>query len=102
MRLGRMAYLGAQKRPDYEGTLEMVEQTIPPGAESELPRGGRRLVGIDSELQLPMLVQTFNERGQEVEYYRYDRFQAPVKLDDAAFDPDQFWPKAPGRLLGGN
>jgi len=102
-RRGRIAYLGQHKRPDYDGSLELVEQTILPGAESELPHGGRRLIGFDPELRLPMLVQAFNERGQEVEYYRYDRFQAPVKLDDADFDPDQLWPtKAGARLLRGS
>ena len=37
------------------------------------------------------------ESGKEVEYYRYDRLQAQVKLDDADFDPDQLWGKPTAR-----
>jgi hypothetical protein len=40
-----------------------------------------------------MLILAKDERGQEVEYYRYDRLQPGVKLDDADFDPDVLWAK---------
>ena len=30
---------------------------------------------------------------EEAEYYRFDRLQLGVKLDNADFDPDRLWPK---------
>ena len=37
-----------------------------------------------------------DEKGQEVEYYRYDRLQYPVRLDNDDFDPDKVWGKPGG------
>jgi hypothetical protein len=39
------------------------------------------------------LLVTRDDRGQEVEYYHYDRLQFPVRLDDADFNPDRLWKK---------
>ncbi|MFO0929094.1 MAG: hypothetical protein U0736_19080 [Gemmataceae bacterium] len=44
-----------------------------------------------------LLVACWDERGQEVEYYRYDRLQAGVRLDDSDFDPERLWGKPAGR-----
>lgn len=90
---GTLTDRGVQKRPDYEAPLRLLEHGIPPGVEKPLPRGGKRVVGFDPENQLPVLVQTFDERGQEVEYYRYDRLQPSVALDDHDFNPDGLWKK---------
>ena len=38
-----------------------------------------------------MLVVTYDNRNQEVEYYLYDRLQTPVKLDGDDFNPDKLW-----------
>ena len=38
-----------------------------------------------------MLVITYDHRNQEVEYYLYDRLQAPVHLDADDFNPDKVW-----------
>jgi len=95
-KLGTVADLGLQKRPEYPQPLPMIEHAVPPGLESELPRGGKRLYGFDPDNHLPVLVITRDDKGQEVEYYRYDRIQFPVKLDADDFDPDKLW-KAPKR-----
>ena len=48
---------------------------------------------------VPTLVLT-DEKGQEVEYYRYDRLIAPANLDDDDFNPDKLW-AAPKPASGG-
>lgn len=90
-----MRFLGIVKRPDFdEGvTLEGAEDDVPPGADPNLPRGGKRQLYFDTVNHLPVLVITKDDRGQEVEYYRFDRFQKNVKLDDDDFNPDKLWKK---------
>jgi hypothetical protein len=87
------------KRPEFSKRVAAIEHVIPARAEAELPRGGRRLYCFCPECHLPLLIVTRDERGQEVEYYRYDRLQYPVKLDADDFDPDKLWgkPAAPAR-----
>jgi hypothetical protein len=91
-RQGALTYLGSTKRPEFETPLDAVEHTLPPGLESQLPRGGRRWVFFDPASHLPILMITHDDKGHEVEYYCYDRLQFPVKLDDLDFDPDKLWP----------
>ena len=43
------------------------------------------------EWQLPMLVITYDEKGNEIEYYHFDRLMTPVHLDDDDFNPDKLW-----------
>jgi hypothetical protein len=90
-----MRALGVVKRPDFdEGvTLEGAEDDVPPAADPNLPRGGKRQLYFDTVSHLPVLVITKDERGQEVEYYRFDRFQKNVKLDDDDFNPEKLWKK---------
>jgi hypothetical protein len=90
-KLGTVADLGVQKRQEYPKPLPMIEHTIPPGLETELPRGGKRQYGFDPDNHLPVLVITRDDKGQEVEYYRYDQILFPVKLDADDFDPDKLW-----------
>jgi hypothetical protein len=40
-----------------------------------------------------MLIITYDENNQEVEYYKYDRFQFPTRLDENDFNPDYLWTK---------
>jgi len=89
---GTMRYLGPQRRPEIDGPVYLVEQTVPPGQEEHLARGGRRLIGFHGDNGLPVLMQTWDDRNQEVEFYVYDRWQR-VRLDDADFDPDVLWSK---------
>lgn len=89
---GTIQYAGKIMREDYGGVLEMVEVKLFPGTEEGLPQGGRRLYGFDPVVGMPCLVQTFDENGQEVEYYKYDRFFSKG-LDDNDFDPEILWAK---------
>jgi hypothetical protein len=97
---GTLNNLGPQVRPEYPQPVETLEHVIPPGVESDFPRGGRRLYFFDPVWSLPMLVVGHDERGQEVEYYRYDRLQAPVHLDADDFNPDKLWAPPPKRPPG--
>jgi hypothetical protein len=90
-RQGTITVLAPQRRPEYPQPVETLERVIPPGIEPELPRGGRRLMCFDPQWQLPMLVITYDEKNQEVEYYRYDRLIAPANLDEDDFNPDKLW-----------
>jgi hypothetical protein len=90
-RAGSLKYLGQPvQRPEYPGkALEAVHQTIPPGREPQLPRGGQRWWFFDMTLRLPVLVIAVDDRGQEVEYYAHDRFQVPPQgLSEEHFSPD--------------
>ncbi len=90
-RLGTLTAIAPQRRAEYPKLVETLERIIPPGAEPELPRGGRRLMCFDPDWQLPMLVVTYDDKGREVEYYRYDLMETPVGLDDDDFNPDKLW-----------
>ena len=75
---GALTDLGMQTRPEYkERSVRGVHVTLPPGAEPELPNGGRRLYFFDPDLHLPMLIITYDDQNQEVEYYHYDRADRP-------------------------
>ncbi len=91
-KLGSIQYVGKIRRPDLGGEVEMVECKLAPGAEHTLPEGGRRLYAFDPVVGHPVLVQTFDSHGQEVEYYRYDRFFFKG-LEDSDFDPETLWAK---------
>jgi hypothetical protein len=86
-----LAYGGVQKRPEYDGPLEMVEQVIAVGEESLLPVGGRRWWFFGSTSGLPVLIITAESNGHPVEYYCFDRLQYPVGLDNDDFDPAKLW-----------
>jgi Protein of unknown function (DUF1571) len=92
-RRGSVKYLGPIQRPEFPSPSEALELTIPAGAEPQLARGGRRVLVFDAGNHLPVLVQTYDETGHEVEYYCYEHFQYPVRLDDDDFNPDRLWKK---------
>ena len=92
-RLGTLSHAGLQKRPEFSHPIEVVDHAIPPGAEKELPRGGRRTWVFDPASRLPVLIVTLDDKGQEVEYYLHDRLQYPVNLDEDDFCPDRLWGK---------
>jgi hypothetical protein len=97
VRGGAMKYLGMVRRMEFDHPCEAVEQTIPPGVESLLPRGGRRLWVFDPILKLVVLTTAQDDAGHDVEYYCYDRLQYPVRLDDDDFNPDKLWPQKVAR-----
>lgn len=90
---GRVTVLGPLARAEFEKPVYVLEHVIPAGADASLPRGGIRMFYFDPVTSLPVLIVAKDERDQEVEYYRYDRIQAGVKLDDADFDPDRLFAK---------
>jgi hypothetical protein len=90
---GVLKALGPMKRPEFRRPGHALEHVIPPGVESTLPRGGRRLYWFQASTGLPVLIQTFDDQDREVEYYCYDRLLYPVHLDEKDFDPDQLWGK---------
>jgi hypothetical protein len=90
-RKGTLADLGAIVRPEFVRPVPAIEHTLPPGLDPNLPRGGRCLYCFDPDSNLPVLISLRDERGQEVEYYFYDRLQFPVRLDDNDFNPDKVW-----------
>lgn len=93
-REGTVKYLGQLKRPEFDGMVEGVLQTLPPRGDPHLPRGGQRQWYFDPNLHLPVLLITRDDSGREVEYYCHDRFMYPVHLSDDDFNPDVLW-KAP-------
>lgn len=93
-KFGTLAVVGPVSRPEFARPVYGVEHTLPAGLDASLPKGGKRTYYFDPDSQLPTLIQAVDERGHEVEYYRHDRMQPGVKLDDADFDPERLWPKA--------
>ncbi len=98
---GALKVLPALVRPEFSRPVMALEHVIPAGVEGPLPGGGRRLYCFDPENNLPVLIQTRDSRGQEVEYYFYDRLQFPVKLDADDFNPDTLWGKPRKRAAAG-
>lgn len=92
-RVGSLTVVGPVSRPEFGRPIIGIEHQLPPGADPTLPRGGKRTTYFHPDTSLPMLLTTQDERGQEVEYYRYDRLQESVRLDDRDFDPDLMWGK---------
>jgi hypothetical protein len=90
-RLGELSYVPSQKQPVFAAPLEGVEQTILAGNDPTLPKGGRRLCLFDPTTHLPAVISTRDDTGREVEFYCYERYQYPVSLTDADFDPDRLW-----------
>jgi hypothetical protein len=92
-RAGTMAVVGPAQRPEFDKPAFGIEHTLTPGYDPSMPGGGKRTYFFDPATGLPTVITAKDERGQEVEYYRYDRLQPGVKLDDADFDPDVLWAK---------
>jgi hypothetical protein len=90
---GSVRYLGKKTRAEFPNPLDMVEQSILPGVESFLPKGGTRYLYFEETTSLPLLIQSYDHNHYEVEYYCFDRLQIPVSLDDADFDPTKLWPR---------
>jgi hypothetical protein len=84
-----LRYAGTVTRSEYPQPLDAVEQVLPPGAEPQLPRGGRRLIGYDPASHLPVLVVTHDDRNRQVEFYLYEQLQFPVMLTDNDFNPER-------------
>jgi hypothetical protein len=90
-RQSSLTFLGPMHRPEMENDGIGVMQSIPAGAEPQMPKGGKRLWVFDRLSRLPVLLVTQDAAGHEVEYYFYDRVEYPVRLDDDDFNPDKLW-----------
>jgi hypothetical protein len=88
---GAVSYLGAVRRPEFDGLVEGVRQTIPPGVEKGMALGGQRLWFFDAVLSFPLLTITTDAGGQEVEYNCYQNVQTSVRLSDGDFNPHTLW-----------
>lgn len=89
--------LGLVNRPEFTARQAGVELTFPAGYDTHFPRGARRLICFSMETGLPTILTTWDENGQELEYYRFDRC-FPVPLDEADFDADRLWLPATSKL----
>ncbi len=92
-RAGTVKYLGQAKRTEFEHKVEVVLHTIPPGWETQLSLGGKRLWCFDPGHGLPVLIVTYDDANREVEYYCHDRFEFPEHFRDDEFNPEKLWPQ---------
>jgi hypothetical protein len=90
-RLGTLRTIAPQRHEGFAEPAPALEHRLPPGLDPVLPGGGRRVYWFDPATGLPLVMQTRDASGVEVEYYHYDRLQLSVGLDDADFDPDLLW-----------
>ncbi len=93
---GEFEPLGLQTRSESRAPMEVVLQHIPANQEPLMPHGGKRYWHFNAdpdsaERFLPTLLVTFDEKGQEVEYYYHDRLLPRVNLENHDFDADQLW-----------
>ena len=89
---GVLTDLGMQKRPEFARPVRAAQITIPAGIETDLLNGGRRLFFLEPDRNyLSFLLMTYDDKNQEVEYYFYDRVEAPAGLDAKDFDPERLW-----------
>jgi hypothetical protein len=107
-RRGGLAVVGPERRPEFVEPAYGVEHRVPPGSDPVLPEGGRRTYYFHPVHAMPTLFEARDGIGREVEYYRYDRLQPSVHLNDDDFDPDRLWappdptrgPAAPREING--
>ena len=89
---------GLQTRAESRAPMEVVLQRIPAGEEPLLQHGGTRYWHFNAdadaaERHLPTLVITFDDKGQEVEYYLHDRLIPKVSIEAQDFNADKIWSK---------
>lgn len=93
-RVSEFEPIGLQTRAESRAPMEVVVQNIPANEEPLLPHGGTRYWHFNAdadavERHLPTLIITFDEKGQEVEYYLHDRLLPQVTLDAQDFAADR-------------
>ncbi len=89
---GAVKALGLVARPELRYALEGVEVAIAPGVEPLLPSGGVRRIYFDPRpdapaYMLPVLVETADATGREVEYYFFDQVKMPANLPAETWNP---------------
>jgi hypothetical protein len=93
---GEFESLSLQTRSESRVPMDVIMQHIPAQQEALLPHGGKRYWHFNTdpdapERHLPTLVTTFDERGQQVEYYFHDRLLPRVVLESQDFDAEKRW-----------
>jgi len=93
-----LRHAGTVRRPEFgDLPLELVEQTVRPGAEPDAERGGVRSWYFDAKSDSPSfglpvlmtLVEAGSNPPRELEYYCYTQVKAPAGLTDADFGVDR-------------
>lgn len=87
-----LTYQGGIKRDEYATPLAGVTHKLRPGDDPLLPGGGTRHYFFDMNRDspsygFPVLIAATDAKGQEVEYYLFDKVKAPASLTDADFNP---------------
>jgi hypothetical protein len=87
-----LAYEGGIKRDESATPMVGVTHKLRPGDDPLLPGGGARHYFFDANRDspsyaLPVLIVATDARGQEVEYYLFDKVRSPAGLTDADFNP---------------
>jgi hypothetical protein len=93
LRRATLRYRGAVTRPEFPQPLDAVEETVPAGSETAMPKGGKRQWFFDSASHLPLLVITHDYTDHEVEYYCYENLRGPIAFSDDDFNPEKLWKK---------
>ena len=68
-----------------------MDWIVPSDTRTSLSKGDWLFLTLSCYFHDLGLVITRDETDHEVEYYCYDHFQYPVKLDDDDFNPDKLW-----------
>lgn len=89
---GSIVYAGVEQRPDLERPTTHLVQKILPGQDAIFPSGGTRHWFFDVKTSQVMLNCANNPDGEQVEYYRFDRFIYNPSLESRDFDPRVLWP----------
>ena len=89
---GVVKSLGPVARKESAPPLDGLEVTLAVGADPLLPKGGVRRVFFEAKpdapgYQLPVLVETSDADGREVEYYYFSKLKVPAKLPPETWDP---------------
>jgi hypothetical protein len=90
-----LVYQGGMKRDEYEHPLVGLTHVLRPGDDPLMPTGGSRHYFFDMKKEsqsygLPVLVIATDPKGNEAEYYLFEKFKSPANLTDADFHPDRF------------
>ena len=93
-----LTYLGPVKRDEYPHPLTGVTLAMRPGDDPLFPNGGTRTYFFDLKEKspsfgLPVLTFATDAKGNEAEYYLYERVKSPADLTDAHFNPDRLGKK---------
>jgi hypothetical protein len=87
-----LTFLGPVERPEYPYPLVGVSLKLRPGDDPMFPAGGVRQWYFDMKpdspgFGMPVVILGHDAKGNEAEYYHFDKVRMPAGLTDADFDP---------------